>query len=792
MEYDNDGVLLKSIPIGIAILQLTDDGYHTLFMNDMIRNKFAKTDTDWDSLINEKIDSFVHPDDLGRIQLILYKSGVTGGNYSEIVRLRTNSGQYSWTDFRLNATPDALGSYLLHLALIDIDAQKETNLKMEHMYEELLGIMNNTPGGIAIFDTKNDRSPLMTFASPGLFRLLQGTEEEITNSYAKNFYSAIHPDDRSNFIRALEAGLRNLSKFRLNIRLRTLPGHYILADASGKAVNMDGHRRLYIAFTNASADREAHQLLTNVLDIFMHQQYENITLVDGQTHSFSILNSNSPDTVRQLIQSNQYEKEIHKLIDTYAIEEEKEQLLYTMQLSSLFKQLEKQKDLEIFITIHVPHTDKLRYKKIWISWLDRETRKLVFIQSDYTELRQRQLEHQTTLLSALRASEQANIAKSTFLSRMSHDIRTPLSAIIGFTEMSLADETACDAMKDRLCKIHTASQFLLSLINDVLDMSRIESGKYSLQREPFALTSLISGVSTIISDQCRNKNLQFQCILSDNTVKYYIGDRLKLQQVLVNILGNSVKFTPAGGSISLTVKEKAAYENHVLLQFSVKDTGIGISKEFIPQLFDAFAQENIRDAIHNGTGLGLAICKNIVSLMNGTIQVHSEKNVGSEFIVEVQLERNSKTASSTPLPSPDELPHRSPTYHFSDQHILLAEDHPMNQEIATYILEQVGFIVDIADNGKIACQKFADSQEGFYAAILLDIRMPEMDGLEAARTIRNMNRKDAKTMPLIAMSADAFTEDISKSLANGINAHLIKPIDKDQLFQTLAVYITPS
>jgi len=792
MKYDKDDMLLQNIPVGIAVLRLTSDGYHTLFINDIIRNKFAQDEAEWDSLLNTRLDSFVHPNELSRIQLILYKSGVTGGNYSEVVRLRTTSGRYSWTDFRLNAIPDDEGNYLLHIALIDVDTPKEINLKMQHTYEELLGIMNNTPGGIVIFDTKNDRAPIMTFASPGLFRLLQGTEEEIMAAYAKNFSNAIHPSDTSNFIRAIETSLRNLSRFRLNIRLRTLHGEYILADVSGKAVNLEGHRRLYLAFTNASADREAHQLLKHVLDIFMHQQYENITLIDGHTHSFRILNTNAPEAVKTVIHSTQYEEELHKLIDTYVIDEEKKQLLDMLQLDSLFKQLENKEDLEIFATIHIPHTSELRYKKLWISWLDRETRKLVFVQSDYTELRQKQREHQATLLSALRASEQANVAKSTFLSRMSHDIRTPLSAIIGFTEMGLADDTASATMKERLHKIHSASQFLLSLINDVLDMSRIESGKYSLQNEPFALDSLIAGVTTIIAGQCNNKGLVFHCILDENTDRHYMGDRLKLQQVLVNILGNSVKFTPAGGTVSLTVKEGAAYENHVLLQFAIKDSGIGISQEFLPHLFDAFEQENACDALHNGTGLGLAICKNIVSLMGGTIQVQSEKDKGSEFIVEVKLERTMDDSSAITALHTTVSDSTAPAYHFSGQHILLAEDHLMNQEIATYILEQAGFIVHIADNGRIACQKFAASPEYYYAAILLDIRMPEMDGLEAARTIRSMDRKDAKTMPLIAMSADAFAEDISKSLANGLNAHLIKPIDTNQLYQTLAQFIMPS
>lgn len=788
MKVYSEESLYKNMPIGLAVLQLDEKGYHTLYINQTITGKYGLTREEFSEVINNDGQPFIHPSDQDRLSLMLYKSGVTGGKFTEILRLRQKDGTYSWTDFRINAIPDDKGSYVLYLALIDIDTQKEMSLKIEHTYENLLGVMNNTPGGILVFDTKNDREPLMTFASSGLYHLLEGTPEEINAAYTRDFYKAVHPGDREAFIRTMEDALRNLSRFQITLRLQTIPGDFRWVDASGTAVIVEGQRRIYMSVTNASPDKEARQLLKRILDMFVRQQYDNICLIDGASHAFRVLTSNNTPYSRIPLESDDYDREVRKLLEFYIAPEEREALWKQLNLASLLQAMETQEEVEIFVTIHMPPHQELRYKKFWVTWLDKPAKKMAFIQSDYTELRKKQIEHQKTLISALRAAEQANVAKSVFLSRMSHDIRTPLNAIIGFTNMCLTDDKATREMKERLCKIESASQFLLSLINDVLDMSRIESGKYSLQLQSFRLSSLIDGVSSIISAQCTDKDLSLHCSISENAQNSYIGDRLKIQQVLVNILGNAVKFTPAGGSVTLLAEEQAAFEHTALLRFTVTDTGVGISPEFIPHLFDAFTQENTHTSGHIGTGLGLAICKNIVTLMNGTIQVHSTKGKGSCFITEIQLDRSAASAAPDPI---EDSRQATPAIlqNFKGLHILVAEDHPMNQEIARYLLEKIGFIVDMADNGRIACEKFSASQEGYYAAVILDIRMPEMDGIEAARKIRTMDRHDAHTMPLIAMSADAFEEDISKSLANGINAHLIKPIDAAVLYRTLARYI---
>lgn len=789
MKNNPSNALIENIPVALIIFSRCDAGYHIDFINEIAEEEYGLNKKNFTAMLNNNLAGFAHPEDRDRISLMLYKSGVTGGIFSEIVRILKKNSRYSWTELRLSSASIADDQCQFHLVLMDIDDQIKATSELERTYEELMGILDNTPGGIIVFDTKNDRTPFVSLATSGMYRLLEGPKDAVLAAYGSSFLPAVHPDDRNALIRQFEDSLRNLSKIEITLRLLTLTGNYVLVDAVGVVTLSKGRRRIYMTFTNSSNDKKDHELLQHVLDIFVAQEYDHIGIIDLQHHSYRVLSSNSSSQLLLANESSDYDHDIKKMIDDYMSHEDGLHLWDTLQLSHLQEKMTLQKSLELFVTMHHPYTNELRYKKIWISWIDKEVQQLAFVISDYTEIQKKEKEHQEMLRSALRAAEQANVAKSEFLSRMSHDIRTPLTAIIGFTKIILKDGDGTVETKRRLKNVEASSEFLLSLINDVLEMSRIESGKYSLQHKPFSLSSLIDGVVSIISSQCETKGLHFHYSLSADVDKCYLGDQLKLQQVLVNILGNSVKFTPAGGTLTLQIEKHASYGTKSLLRFVVTDTGIGIAPEFIPHLFDAFAQENKWDSNHTGSGLGLAICKNIVTLMNGTIEVHSEKDKGSTFIVDLQLDTDdipacvcAKTLSDIPTDAES-------AYDFSGKHILLAEDHPMNQEIAKYILENAGFTVHIADNGRIACERFAASEENYYAVVILDIRMPIMDGLEAARTIRSMVRPDAASVPLIAMSANAFEEDISKSLASGINAHLTKPINPDQLFKTLAEYI---
>ena len=522
------------------------------------------------------------------------------------------------------------------------------------------------------------------------------------------------------------------------------------------------------------------------------------------------------------------------------------------------------------------------------------------------------------LSEALAAAEQANKAKTAFLSNMSHEIRTPMNAIIGLDNIALSNPDISGSTREYLEKIGASAHHLLGIINDILDMSRIESGRMSIKHEEFSFSRTLEQVNTMISGQCRDKGLHYECRTIGQIDDYYIGDDMKLRQVMINILGNAVKFTPEGGSVTFYIEDVVRMDGKATLRFTISDTGIGMSKEYLPKLFDAFSQEDSSATSKYGsTGLGMPITKHIVELMNGHIEVDSEKGVGTTFTVTITLDQTSHPASAgedielrphemrvlvvdddriacdhaqlvlhqigvncemvltgkdavgmvemrharredynlilvdwkmpemdgvettrkirsivgdnTPIIiltsySWDEIENEAreagvdtfvakplfagtvmeefrkafkqknakllkKTTDLTGRRVLLAEDVKINAEIMMMVLAMREMEAEHAENGRIAVNMFAEHEPGYYDAILMDMRMPEMDGLEATKAIREMEREDAKKIPIIALTANAFDEDVQRSMQAGLNAHLSKPVEPENLFETLAALI---
>ena len=377
-------------------------------------------------------------------------------------------------------------------------------------------------------------------------------------------------------------------------------------------------------------------------------------------------------------------------------------------------------------------------------------------------------------------------AKTDFLSRMSHEIRTPMNAISGMT--TIAKSVVHDPVKtlDCLKKIESSNVYLLSLVNDILDMSRIESGKLELNIGPLDLTQLLASLESLFHAQALEKGLTMRLEDGRRGNRPLLADGLRLNQVLVNIIGNAIKFTDQGG-VMLRVEELEA-EPRAVLRFSVTDTGDGIEPAAMSRIFNAFEQADAGTAARRGgTGLGLSISSRLVQMMGGTLEVRSEQGRGSEFFFTLSLDyAPEKPVSDAALKTP-EPPKTMPN--FKGRRILLAEDNELNREIAQTILEMNGFAVTCATDGKEALDRFCSEEPGLFDAILMDIRMPVMDGLEATRRIRTSGRPDARTVPIIALSANAFDEDAKKSIANGMDGHLAKPIQVEQLLEVLGEHL---
>ncbi len=388
------------------------------------------------------------------------------------------------------------------------------------------------------------------------------------------------------------------------------------------------------------------------------------------------------------------------------------------------------------------------------------------------------------------AANSANRAKSRFLSRMSHEIRTPINAIIGLDSIALRDESISPRTRDELTKIGASARHLLSIVNDILDMSRIESGRLELREEAFSFPEFLDQICIIVGGQCDDKGLRFACERGAGLEQRYIGDHLKLKQVLINILGNSVKFTDPPGEIRFTVDQTSCTEDRAALRFTMTDTGIGMDPEYLPRLFEAFSQEdNDNTSRYGGSGLGMAITKSFVEMMGGEIAVESQKGVGTTFTVTVSLGRV-KADSVSEVDTAGEAP--SGERSLQGCHVLIAEDQEMNAEVLTDLLELEGISSEWAENGRLAVEMFSRSEKGHFDAILMDMRMPVMDGLAATREIRALSRPDAAAIPIIALSANAFEDDVKQCLEAGMNAHLSKPVDMEKLKAVLAERIGPS
>ena len=379
------------------------------------------------------------------------------------------------------------------------------------------------------------------------------------------------------------------------------------------------------------------------------------------------------------------------------------------------------------------------------------------------------------------AAETANAAKSTFLNNMSHDIRTPMNAIIGFTNIALKQNPKPE-VKACLDKISDSSEHLLALINDVLDISRIESGKVQYTPAPVDITEVSDSVLSIMYGYLSNRDITFQTELGQPQTRYVLTDAVRVREVLVNILGNAVKFTNDGGTVTYAVSYHPGEDDrHVNVRYRISDTGIGMSEEFVTHIFDEFSQEEHGARTqYKGTGLGMAITKRYVDLMGGTISVESKKGVGSTFTVELPME----IADSCEGKKTDFAVGKVDLHGLK---VLLAEDNDLNAEIAIVQLEELGMQITRAVDGKEAVRCFAENPQGTFDIILMDVMMPQMNGYEATKAIRRLDdRPDGRTIPIIAMTANAFAEDVQASLDAGMNGHLSKPIVMDEVIKTIA------
>lgn len=478
------------------------------------------------------------------------------------------------------------------------------------------------------------------------------------------------------------------------------------------------------------------------------------------------------------------EESMNRYIREFVYEDDREMLQQALSMERLREELSEKKIYYMSYRMLIDGEPVYFQMKAVRAGVWEENQGIVLGFRSVDEETRKDMEKRDLLEEALLQANKASKAKSTFLSNMSHDIRTPMNAIVGFTNLAATHIDDKSLVEEYLGKIMTSGNHLLSLINDVLDMSRIESGKVQLEEKPCSLTDILNGLRSILQADINAKQMQLIIDTEGITNVDVCCDRLRLNQVLLNLLSNSVKYTGNGGSVSMIVIEKAgAPAGYANYEFHIRDNGIGMSEEFLSHIFEPFEREkNTTLSGVQGTGLGMAITKNIMDMMDGTIDVKSKQGEGTEFTLCLTLRLPSEAAKQ-PEVSKEGKAAENLKHHTG--RILLAEDIELNQEVAVAILGDAGFETEVADNGQLAVDMLKKSEPGYYMLILMDIQMPVMNGYEAAKAIRRLENEKLSSIPIIAMTANAFEEDRQEALKCGMNGHIAKPIDVANLFDTL-------
>ncbi len=775
-------VMMNDTPGGFAQMVIHPDGSITpCFVNDGFSRLLSMTRDEALELFRTDAYAGAHPDDREHIARLLAMSLDNRQVFTTRVRFLTGSGGYIPVEAYYRVWEKSRNEFYLNGYYRDISevVALEENYKRNLAYRAVT--VKNAIGSFHMNMTRNtvddgisDDPAILQLnidgTMDGFFRRVEPMLEspEAFAAYCSCF-------SREELLRAFDHGRSQVTHEHAftptperALWIRTMVNMFI----NPQTGDVEG-------FLYARDITEEH-MLSLLMGAVVNIGYDFIVSIELRTNTYRTFLSNA-DIVTAFKDNGMYDDETISNLIEIIHPDDKAFAFSSFQLSSLVDALQAHKHFEFRYRVVI--NNDVHYKKCACAYIDDDRRYIVICRTDET----------STVLdmqAALDAAQKASAAKSEFLSHMSHEIRTPMNAIIGMTQLAVdAVEEDTAAATGYLGEIHDSSQYLLSIINDILDMSRIESGKFTLNCKWVTLAEILTPCLEIIRPAIDKKGITLEMPL-DGTLKKidlyecYL-DPMKIQQMLLNLLNNACKFTGEGGRISIKAKNIKHDSQYAVDQLIIEDTGCGMSEEFLEHIFQPFEQEkNIYSSSVQGTGLGLAIAHRIALAMGGNITAESKLGVGSKFTITIPYCYRLATEKAKIM--------TAKTYgdNLSGAHILLAEDNDINAKIAQKLLEKRGVHVTWVKDGAQAISTFADSAPGAFDAILMDIRMPKLDGLASARAIRALERDDAKTIPILAMSANAFTEDVQKSLDAGMNAHLAKPVDPEKLYETLSKQIT--
>jgi len=558
-------------------------------------------------------------------------------------------------------------------------------------------------------------------------------------------------------------------------------GRHVWLRAETKIVKRPETAEIIAFCYNRNITRE--KILTNILERIMEFDYDEIFTVDSLNGRVNLM-ATGRYVMDEQMEEGDYAQELLNLKSRAGSDADGEKIESELQIEHILAQLKKEPEFITEVSL-MSKNGKARLKQLRFVYLNETLGTLLFTITDIEDMVQAEKQKQEALEGALQVAEEANATKMRFLANMSHEIRTPMNVIIGLASIIREESANQQKVLENTDRLEYTSKYLLTLLNDILDMARVETGSVTLNKYEFSRDAYWETINTIAETQAKAAEVNYVFEYEGDRQDKYIGDEVRLQQILINLINNAIKFTPKGGTVTVRSRQIETINRRVRIQMQVEDTGIGISKEFLPKVFQVFAQEHdASTSSYGGSGLGLSIAKNFAQMMGGDITVESEEGVGTTFTVEVWLD-----VAVSQSEEKNETLQVEETDFFKGKRILLVEDHPLNTVVARRLLEKQKMDVVHAENGQEALELFAESEIGAYDAILMDVRMPVMDGIEATLKIRELEREDAKTIPIIAMTANAYDEDKQHTFEAGMTAHLAKPIEPRILYDTLAQHI---
>ncbi len=784
--------VVKYLPGGMAVVRHGPDGsILPEYLSDGFAEMLGMTrEAAWE-MYQDSALSGVHPDDRKSVQETISNCIQKKiEKFESQYRLRTGSGGYIWVNAKFSVIQEDRGVTRVYVNYHDITAEKNMQAQLRQQYQEQIHQHYLLAGPDALIlghcnITQNKIYEIVDHTDSGLLEAFGDVREEFFTGIG-----TLIPDlnEREAFY-SKYLNEPSLRAYRAGVNEVLMPCFLKLPNQrSGKYVQF----KVILVETPDTGDITGILTVTDITEKMIREKiflrlsstnYDLVSDIDLFSDTYEIV-SGGDDNISETRGS--YSERIRVIVEETLIQSQREKAYVSDMLDPalMLERLRKEGGYAFTYSVYNA-AGEIRTKNMVISPIDLRLGRVCFIRTDVTDILIAERKAKEDLSRALAEAEKANRVKSDFLSSMSHDIRTPMNAIVGMTALALTNLNNTEKIEDYLHKISLSSQHLLSLINDVLDMSQIEQSQIHLNHQAIQIEALVNHISSIMMSQAERAGLQLKIETEARPRVSFLGDPLRIKQILINLLSNALKFTPDGGTVWLRAKELPPREAaHVRYRFTVQDTGIGIREEFMNHLFEPFIRSD-RVAKMEGTGLGLSITKGLVKLMGGEIRVSSKLEQGTTFEVELEFEETEDAGELQSSQDSEVMAEGD----LSGYHFLLVEDNEINSEILGEVLQMWGATFTLKSDGLQAVHAFQASAPGTYDAIFMDVQMPVMNGYDAARAIRRLDHPDAKSIIILAMTANAFAEDVQAALDAGMDGHVSKPVEMKLLYHTISTML---